>query len=393
MAVWNDYAVEYRNGTTWTAIDNAQQLTFTVGRQLPTDPWQTSTGTIRVWYPNGYSTPIANLAVGSLIRWFAPGRAATKPTWTGYVRNVFLEVDIPWTNATGTGNGDFLVIECEGELAKLGRSNAALGSATVINLNTAIGYLQTATGAEVYQRGWSAIEFNIGYAAGTYQALQHANVLATTSNARIVDGVRVGGFGSNANSPGCFIANSSLQTVAPVAFSDTANDATHRLYDGLQFDGLADNYFTEVVVTPQSGGAQTKNYGSAPYRTLELSTYSLSTGDGSAANLAALNLNLYKLPTLGVSQLSATSAGQHTQNLDTLGVTDLEFGDLVMRYVLVDFRGTTYAAQIEGAVLTATADQTRITYYLAPATYAGWLTLDDATLGVLDQNRLGFTRI
>lgn len=390
MAVWNDYAVEYRNGVTWTSIDNAQQLTFTVGRQLPTDPWQTSTGTIRVWYPNGYSTPIANLAVGSLIRWFAPGRAATKPTWTGYVRNVFLEVDIPWTTATSTGNGDFLVIECEGELAKLGRANATLSGFAAINMATAIGYLATASGAAVYQRGWSAIEFNIGYSAGTYQALQHANVLATTGNARMIDGVRVD---ASTTTPACFIANASLQTVAPVAFSDTANDATHRVYDGLQFDGLADNYYTEVVVTPQSGSAQTKSYGSAPYRTLALSTYSLSTGDGSAANLAALNLNLYKLPTLGVSQLSATSAGQHTQNLDTLGVTDLELGDLVMRYVLVDFRGTTYAAQIEGAVLTATADQTRITYYLAPATYAGWLTLDDATLGVLDQNRLGFTRI
>lgn len=390
MAIWNNYTVQYLNGSTWTTINKVTDLTFNVGRQLPTDQWQSSNGSIRVFYPTGYTTPIANLSVGSTIRWFAPGRSNVA-SWTGYVRNIALEVDVPWNATTGTGAADYLVIDCEGELSKLGRANYTIDTNSLnIDMGLAVGRLGTGTGAQVFDEGFFSSSFTVSFPAGTYQALQHLNTLATSANARVIDGVRLG-VGTNPTRPAAIVANSSLQTVAPVSFSDTTNDSTHSIYDSLSFDGLADNYFTQVVVNPASVASQTESFGSAPYSTLELSTYNSSTAD--AYELAALNLNLYKLPTLGVSQLSATSAGQHTQNLDTLGVADAQFGELVMRYALIDFRGSTYVAAIEGATITADTNQTRVTYYLSPATYAGWLTLDDTSLGVLDVNRLAFTDI
>lgn len=391
MTTWNGYTVEYRNGSTWTAISNPVALRFDVGRQISTDAWNVSTGTIRVYYPTGYSSPISNLSVGTMIRWFAPGRT-TVATWTGYVSNLTVQVDKPWNSGTGTGVGDFLVIECEGELAKLARTDATLGTALPsVPMGTAIGALNTASSAFIFQSGWFFSSFTVTYDAGTYQALQHANTLATTSNGRLIDGVRWGGVSASKELPAVFLANSTLQTVAPVSFSDTTNDATRRTYDELTFQGMADTYYTQVTVDPTNYAAQTESYGSAPYRLLTLNTYNASTADADA--LAALNLNLYSLPSLAPSSLSATSTGQHTQNLDTLGVTDGQLGELVMRYVTIAFRGTTYVAAIEGVSIEADPDETRMTYYFSPATYPGWLTLDDSTLGKLDSNRLAFTDV
>ena len=89
------------------------------------------------------------------------------------------------------------------------------------------------------------------------------------------------------------------------------------------------------------------------------------------------------------SSISATTNGQHTQNLDTLGFSNLELAYLATKAVNVTFRGATTLCRIEGVSVTADLNQARFTYYISPAEQTGWFILDDSTFGVLDQNRLG----
>jgi hypothetical protein len=56
----------------------------------------------------------------------------------------------------------------------------------------------------------------------------------------------------------------------------------------------------------------------------------------------------------------------------------------------VTLRGTTYNCVIEGATITADPSSTTVTFKLSSADAYAFLRLDDALLGTLDYNKLGF---
>lgn len=410
MAVYNAWTVEYKNGSTWTAISNVQDLNCSVGRQTAVDQWPVSQASIRIWFPTGYATPIANLTIGTYIRFFAPGRSSTKPSWTGLVQNLTLEVGIPWNSATSTGNGDFLTIDCEGKYADVGRMpnwgaavsvaggnpGSAGNFAQYLNL---AGVLAEATTISPYN---TKLFFWVGDPSSpTNFFFRPIGPLVTEfmamTNYRLCDGVRKTSGGS-ADNPMLFVgAPAAASTVTTVGFSDTTNNATNRLYDDVTFDGLADLYYTQATVAYSVGGVpteKTSSVGSAPYRTYytqapastDIAPYYL---ESNYANQAEYLANTFNPPDIAISSISATTNGQHTQNLDTLGVTDLELGYLPLYIVPVTLRGQTFYCQIEGVQVTADTNQARFTYYVTPTGTAGWFTLDSAALGVLDDNRLG----
>jgi hypothetical protein len=79
-----------------------------------------------------------------------------------------------------------------------------------------------------------------------------------------------------------------------VGFSDTTNNATNQVYDQINFSSWADNYYTQVTVTPAGYAAQTVTKAGAtiPYRTLSVNSLSASTGQ--ATDQANFLLNQYK---------------------------------------------------------------------------------------------------
>jgi hypothetical protein len=54
------------------------------------------------------------------------------------------------------------------------------------------------------------------------------------------------------------------------------------------------------------------------------------------------------------------------------------------------FRGTTYAAIVEGGQCRATPDNVVGTLFLSGQDQNAYLVLDDTTFGKLDENKLGF---
>lgn len=410
MTVWNSWTVEYLNGSTWTAIDNVQQLECMVGRRRLLDPWPTSTATMTVWYPEGWATPIPNLAIGSQIRFFAPGRSATKPSWTGYVSNLRVDLGVMWDSGTSDGNLDFLTIEAEGYISRLGRLptttwdlELSYDFTEVWDDNLKIRTVTNLDRTSPWNDG-TYEEFlrpSGGPLAGSVDQLGQLQAWSQMMGHRLYDGVRRSwtvGIGT-ADQPATYIGIPVEDPVmTTVRFSDTTNDSTNRQYDAVTFDSVFDLNYNAATVSFRDGALdplareQTSTSLNITPEQDYFTEFPIAAA-GEAVKYRAVAdriLRTLQPPAVSIDSISATSAGQHTQNLDTLGVTDLELGYLPAYAVEVQLRGQTLYCQIEGVQITANTSETRFTYYLTTTGQTARFTLDSAAAGRLDINRLAF---
>lgn len=389
MTVHNAYVVQYYNTatSTWVAINDVFSLRCMVGRYTSTNQWPISTTTVRARYPGGFDTPLP-LTVGMSVRWFAPGRATNKPSWTGLIKNVRTKWGMPWNATSEIGNDDELEIEMEGGLALWGRQQLLFSTST-LEFKLAVDTTSTLTNAPIGTFFSTKPAYDVSYNGGTKLLLSWLTQAIAGFQARICDGVANqqawNGFPSGI--PSVWVAEYKDTPQAPVTFSDTANNATNRKYTEVEFDGLVDEYFNRVEIAPERQAEQTASI-SPGNRVLSVPTYNATTGD--ADYLADFLLALYSNPTLSMARITATTANQQTQNLDTLGVTDLELGYLVQYRVALELRGQTFYGQIEGVEIDAGLSETVYTYHLSPATAGNWFTLDSADYGRLNEDRLGF---
>jgi hypothetical protein len=399
MAAYNDYTVEVYDTVTnaWVEIPLVQSLRCTLGRQTTTEQWQTSTATIEARYPTGFDSPIGALQVDRWIRFTFPGR--TVPAWTGTVRNVRTEIELPW-DGVDTGQGDRLIIEAEGYSATWGRYQRIFQNINAVDLPTLLDIVASPfppyndygllSGSDMPD----VPATEVGYNGGERNSFTWLVAAADTTQARLCDGVAYDTatfYGSGVDGePALWVSNQSSFVAAGITFSDTTNDATHALFHQLEFEGLADTYFTQITLNPEKTATYTLDVvASSVQRTYEIGTY--NTNQTQAAYLASFFGAQYAATTPGIGRITARTSGQHTQNLDTLGVANQQLGYLVLNQVAVEIRGQTYYAQIEGVEVSATLGETVFTYYLSPVASIGWFILDDSDYGVLDQNRLAYT--
>jgi hypothetical protein len=130
---------------------------------------------------------------------------------------------------------------------------------------------------------------------------------------------------------------------------------------------------------------QVSSVGTAPFRSFVLETYATDTTQ--SKNLADYYLASVDDQVVAPNAVSVTSGGQNGTDVDSL---NSNLFCLMPAYkTQIEFRGTTFPARIEGATMTATPEQTRVTYYLSSAEANPYFILDSADYGVLDQNKLG----
>lgn len=147
-------------------------------------------------------------------------------------------------------------------------------------------------------------------------------------------------------------------------------------YDEVQFAGIADNYFTKVIVTPEGGAAQSAG---STGRTLDVATYSQTNNDAlQAANyiLAQVNVDT-QIPFM----ISALWNRQTNNMLLTRGPGSL---------TTVILRGTTYQVYVLSRQVSATPGQTRFSFGVTDALAIGYFILNNQYFGVLNQNKLGW---
>ena len=209
------------------------------------------------------------------------------------------------------------------------------------------------------------------------------NQLMLSVNGRIID--------SNAHAVQ-YLGPTDLRA-GDIGFSDVANNATNQVYDQIDFGAYTDNYWTQVNVAPSGLANQVVQTGSAPYRTLSLSTFNGNTTE--ALNYANYLLNNYSTPAYAITAISCLAEAQNVFKLDQVGVSPVaavprDFACSIGVQVPITFRGTTYYGIIEGVTMTATPSTSRYTFHISGASLNAYLILNDAVFGRLDFNKLGY---
>lgn len=370
-----NFTVEYStNYSTWTQLTNVQSVSLRIGRQKLTDVFNPSGCSVTLRYPTGFASPITALKVGTYVRVNRTGaNPIYGPLWTGTINDVAVDYGLPYVS--GVGNADYVTFSAEGGLAYAGR---AQGNDYAITQGRADIQLMDAESGSGVQFDWDYTYSPTPLLASSIVTGSYAewvNTLATSINASILDG---------GNAFGLVVRPRDYDANLTVSFSDTTNNATNQVYDIIRFDSLASDYYTQVQVETNTVGTVTRQTGSAPYRTLVLDTFNVSTGQ--ATDLADYNLGIFSEPTFGISEISCKAEAQNTIALE-LGTS---WWGLIGARTSVRFRGNTYAVSILGATIEGRPDSTRYTYYLADADLTPYLVLDSPTLGILDTNKLSY---
>jgi peroxiredoxin family protein len=369
------YTVSYTvdDGVSWTALTNVQNIQFSIGRQAQLDQIKSSYGSFEMRYPTGYASPVTALVSGTVIRiQNTTGTAYT--VFTGRIDNVTAQYGIPY--AGGVGQADYLNVTFEGAFAIAGRmqgNDYAMAAGTIVSQMSAA---STETGIFLTFDGSSSL------AATTVSTTwgDWINRVCQSTNSRIWDAY---------DTKNISVINPFSSYVNTVNFSDTANDSTNQVYNLINFDSLADNFYTQVTVTPESFGSATvtKVGATAPYRTYQANTLNNSTLQ--ASDYASYLLSNYDTPRFAISSFSCMAEAQASFQLDKIGGSSI-LAQSPGTQVGVTFRGTTYQCIIEGVTVSATPAGAMFTYYVSGADLNAYLILDNATFGVLDANKLGY---
>ena len=363
------------DGVSWTALTNVQNIQFSIGRQAQLDQIKSSYGSFEMRYPTGYASPVTALVSGTVVR--IQNTTGTPYTvWLGKIDNVTVQYGIPF--AGGVGPQDYVNVTIEGAFAALGRMQGNGYSMAAGTITSQMTDASTETGLSLTFDGTAAQTLAATTINSTWG--DWVNRVCQSTNSRIWDSFDylstavISPFSSNVNT---------------VNFSDTANDSTNQVYNQINFDSLADNFYTQVTVTPESFGEATvtKVGATVPYRTYQTNTLNASTAQ--ASDYASYLLSNYDTPRFAISSFSCMAEAQASFQLDKIGaVNTLAYAPGTQ--VAVAFRGTTFQCIIEGVNVSASPAGAMFTYYVSGADLNAYLILDNTTFGVLDQNKLGY---
>ena len=365
------YASTYGGLAAGTTVSNVQNIAINQGRQAQLDQYQAGTCQITLRYPTGYASPIAAFVPGQIIGVYDSDNIYSGfELFIGRIADVEVDYGIPYGG--GVGPADYCILTCESRYAEFGRVQG-LGYSMAAGTGTAqLAACQTQTGYNLTTVNWGS--YNPSFAATTVNTTwgDWINQFVLTMNGRI-----------NENSSGLGILTQYSTSTPSFDFSDVASPLSGIYpYQQIGFHSLADNYYTQVTVTPESYAAQTVSSGSAPYRTYQVNTLNASTSQ--ALDYANYLLSNYNTPTVRIASIG------YSQNTQIAIQRFFPSTQYVGSAGTVTFRGTTYYCIIEGYSYNATPDQIFCTVYVSAQDLNAYLKLDNLVYGRLNYNKLGY---
>ena len=344
------------SSSVYTVLQNVQSFSFTEGKTGIQEPLKAKTGTITGFNPSALPT----IEVGDAINIRLDG--------TDYAFFAVADFVVDYGLLSSM---DTWTITLEGAFAQAGRVTTSCTIPAGVDTYNATYYATVGTGINVdfYIGQPPAVETVSGQVIENESVLNILQRIINTEQGGLSEGGAYGLMGwisqtQKPNTPQYLFTDG---TVGSPLSSDIQ-------YDNLQFAGIAQNYFTEVVVSPVGGTEQT--VGTAG-RTLFLETYSDTDQD-------ALDIGGYALATVNSRarvpyQISCIYERQANNNLRYIGLNTLQ------RIIL---RGSTYLVYVTGRTVTSTPNETRFTFDLVDGQSVGFFTLDNTYFGILDQNKL-----
>jgi hypothetical protein len=357
------------------------------GRQRFQDNFTQSILTVELIPADSYALP---LAVGQFIDVRDANNGSSPCYFFGVISDVSRKFDMPYNSVSGAAPGDRITITATGPVGLIGSNyfthvsgvGSASGNARGAAIQAGVG-----TVVQVFaSRLASAVNFTGG-------ALDLVNTYLRTGQFFIedLDGQRSSStpeeFNMQLYEAGRFNIN--------YTFSDAGTLGAFK-FAALEYLSSVQNTFTEVEVVAPAIATQTASTGVAPFNTLVYNTLSNSTAD--ALDLANLILGLQDSVAVTPFSISTNTLLSPTCTSMSLVNYYITVGaSVVVPYpgatlgsgVTVEFRGTTVETQIQGINTTFYPEYAAVQLYLSPGIGAPF-TLDSATFGVLDQNKLGF---
>ena len=372
------YTVSYSlNGISgWTAVTNLQSLNINLGRVAQLDQIKSSNASFTLRYPTGFASPITDLVSGTFIK-IENTTGSAYSIWLGKITDVMAEYGLPYVG--GVGNADFLTVTCEGNFAAVGRMQGDSYVMPAGSLSQQCLNAYNESGVQI-QFITSGSEPQLASTTVSNTWADWVAKAAQSVNARLWD---------SSTTNGSWIVSPFFTNVSSVNFSDTANNSTNQVYNQINFDSLADNFYTQVTVTPESFGEATVTAVGAttPYRTYQTNTFNSSTGQ--ATDFANYLLANYGTAKFAISSFTCMAEAQSSFQLDKIGYQNM-MSQAPGTQVSVTFRGTTFQCIIEGVNMSATPAGASFTFYVSGADLNAYLRLDSAVFGRLNFNKLGF---
>jgi hypothetical protein len=356
-----DWAFYYAppGGSSTTLLDNVQSFSLEQGRSGIQEPFRSSSGTLTGRVPsalptidvNGIvevytsvgGTYVTTLNVSDFVIDY--GIVASEDSWTITLEDALAQAGrvtttVTWTAGTTTRNAADQACSAAGMILDSYMQDVpseTVSAQTITNesLLTVLQQLASTEQAYIYGLGFNQIHWD-----------SQKYSLPTAPNTVFTDGT---------------------------AGTPSAIDVQ---FDSVQFAGIADNFFTKVIVTPSGGASQEAG---STGRTLDVATYSETNADAlDDANyiLAQVNIDT-KIPFM-------ISALYESQSNDAIILP--RPGSMCT----VILRGNTYQVYVLSRQISSVPGQTRFTYGVTDALAIGYFRLDNTYFGVLDQNKLGW---
>lgn len=364
---------------TYTQLTGIGPIVINRGRQQYTDPFAGSRCTIELIPANSYSPA---LAIGQFLDIRASNSAASPAFFAGRITDISRTYGIPY-NASATINApaDRITITATGGTG-VAASQAVTSDFTIDGTYPSITNLFTLSQSyaqvytNVYGSQYSTAAVSTQTITAGAQVWDVVNKLLRTAQ-WYVDDDDIGRTVLSARSYA--IAIRAPGTTTTVTFQD--NGSAGYKYTDLEYLSTVQQTFSSVVVEPDGLAAQYSTSGSL-LNSYTISTYNQTTTDALSLASYIRTLSNQTTPTPFVISTSTKAA----DGVDTLA-----------RFVTypvgiaasVKFRGSTVAATVQGWRFGFYPDYANVTAYLSPSLGTPF-TLDSASFGVLDTNRLGY---
>jgi hypothetical protein len=373
------------SGGTYTALTGVQSATISRGRQRFQDPIQSMVLTVELIPATSYALPLAR---GQFIDVRASQSSTADCYFQGKISEIKRDFAIPYNNVTNFAPADRITITATAAIGQVAAqfqsySWSSFPQPTVTNL-----FGIQVFNANVQRKVVSSTVKAIGATGSGYNWNTCSQLLRTVNyescemdnNREVVPGWPA----LQAYPTGHFWD-------APLEFSDAGGAGPYK-YVGLEYVSSLQDTFTSVIVESPTLADQTATVGSPPFNSLEFSTFCESTS-------TALDLAQFVLATNSTNALVPFSViCDTTVDSSVVGLARMpSYADptlstvpksIIGAPVEITFRGTTVLGAIKGTSIAFYPDRARVQVFVAPFEYQ--FQLDSTTLGVLDQNKLGF---
>jgi hypothetical protein len=369
----------YDSGTSsWLTMSGVQSINISRGRQRFQDPVSQSSAVIEI-----IPTASTTFSVGQYVEVKTTNSDNSVCFFQGRITDVDRSYSFPYDAASGETPQDRITISATGAVGVAGARQEE--GVTWANIDAG-----TVIGAITFDQGLvTPVSYSNGVKASSqfYQGplLDAVNKLLNTAQLTIDDYQIIRFWMVTYNWLG-FTYFPTGQQFKTIAFTDTSDTFKFR-YTGLQYLSSVQNTFNEVEVTAEGASPQVTR-GTAPFNTLSYQTYNET--NAAALNLSSYLYNLLSGQTTPVpfTITTDTNAEPRCRDLAEIPASTLT-NAIIGQPVTVDFRGTSATGTVIGVNSNFYPDYAQVQLYLSPSLGTPF-TLDSASFGVLDQNRLGY---